>query len=309
MTENRNFDLAIIGGGPAGLTAALYAGRAGLKVCIIEKALLGGQQTLTEWVENFPGVEAQGISGTELSQKMEAQAIRFGAEIISDLVKEVDLKSTPKNITLAYSQAVSAKTVILGTGTEPSKINIPGESRLRGKGVSYCAICDGAFYRDKILTVIGGGNSAVEEAIFLTKFASKVYIIHRRDALRAEKVVQEKAFANNKIEIIWDSIPLEILGEEKVAQLKLENVKTKETKIIDTDGVFIYVGTNPNTSLFENQIKLNENKYIITDRNMHTNIPGVFGAGDVIEKDLRQIVTAIADGAIAAIEAEKFIEH
>lgn len=299
------YDVAIIGAGPAGLSAAVYAARARLKTIIFEKGLVGGQIVLTTEVENYPGFE-EPISGFELVDKMKKQAEGFGAEIKEEEVKAIGLEGLCKILETENGE-YRAKTLICATGAYPRKLNIPGEQKLTGRGVSYCATCDGALYRDKEVAVIGGGDSAVEEGMFLTRFAKKVNIIHRRDELRAEKVIQERAFENPKINFIWDTVPQEINGDKFVKSLTLYNKKTKKAWELDIDGVFIYIGILPSTKLVESRITLDSQGFVLTDENMHTNVPGVFAAGDVIHKVLRQVVTAAADGAIAGSMAEKWI--
>ena len=300
-------DIIIIGGGPAGLTAGLYASRARLKSLMIEKGFTGGQVMTTEWVENYPGFE-EGISGAELSQKMEKQATRFGLEITQGSVINISLKGNIKEILLEDGTRYETKSIILSTGSNPRLLKIEGEDTYRGRGISYCATCDGAFFRDSKLAVIGGGDSAVEEGLFLTRFAETVYIVHRRDSLRATKVVQERAFANPKIKLVWDSIPEKIEGDESgVKSLHIKNVKTGEQSVLDVAGVFIYVGYNPNTEFLKGLVNLNEGNYIVTDENMSTSVPGIFAGGDVRAKPLKQIATAVGDGATAAVAAEKYI--
>ncbi len=303
------YDIIIIGGGPAGLTAGLYTSRARLKTLLIEKALAGGQVATTEFVENYPGFE-EGISGIELSQKMEKQAKRFGLEIVQDTVLNISMDGRIKRLTLEYNkEGHDARALIIATGAHPRYLGIPGESEFRGRGVSYCATCDGAFFKGEKIAVIGGGDSAVEEAIFLTKFAEKVYIIHRRDKLRAAKIIQERAFSNPTIKIIWNSIVKKIDGDEAVKVLHLKNVKTHEESVLEVQGVFIFAGYNPSTEFLNGLVDVNERNYIITDENMRTSVPGIFAAGDVRAKSLKQIATAVGDGAIAAVSAEKYIEE
>ncbi len=302
------FDIVIIGGGPAGLTAGLYTSRARLKSLLIEKGFTGGQVTTTEWVENYPGFD-EGISGAELSQKMEKQATKFGLEIVQGSVVGISLKDKTKRITLENNQDYEARSVILSTGANPRPLKIEGEDKFRGKGVSYCATCDGAFFKDEKIAVIGGGNSAVEEAIFLTKFAEIVYIVHRRDQLRAEKIVQERAFSNPKIKFVWNSIAEKIEGDDSVKTLHIKNIKTGEKSVLDVQGIFIYVGYTPNTEFLHGLVALDENNYIITDDKMSTSVPGIFAVGDVRAKPLKQIATAVGDGATAAVAAEKYIEE
>jgi len=302
------FDVIIIGGGPAGLTAGIYTSRARLKSLLIEKGLLGGQVTTTEFVENYPGFD-EGISGAELSGKMEKQARKFGLEIIQASVQKISLHEKTKKILLEGNKEYEAKSIILSTGAHPKTLGVEGEGEYRGKGVSYCATCDGAFFKGEKLAVIGGGDSAVEEAIFLTKFAETVYIIHRRDQLRAAKIAQERASSNTKIKFIWNSVVNKIEGEETVKALQIKNVKTQEESVLDVQGVFIYVGYNPNTEFIKGTVDLDKDNYIITNEKMATSVPGIFAAGDVRSQTLKQIATAVGDGAIAAVEAEKYIEE
>lgn len=291
------------------MTAGLYAARGRLKSLLIEKALTGGLVTTTEWVENYPGFE-EGVTGAELAQKMEKQAVRFGLEIIQGTVVDISLNGNIKKITLEADKFYEAKSIILTTGAHPRLLKIEGENEFRGKGVSYCATCDGAFYKGSNIAVVGGGDSAVQEAIFLTKFAETVYIIHRREQLRAEKILQERAHANPKIKFIWNSVPERITGDNiGVNALHLRDVKTGEKSSINVQGVFIYIGYNPNTEFLKGLVPLNGSNYIITDENMHTSVPGIFAAGDVRSKPLKQIATAVGDGATAAMAAEKYIEE
>ena len=303
------YDVIIIGGGPAGLTAGLYTSRARLSTLLIEKGLVGGQVMTTEWVENYPGFE-EGISGAELSQKMEKQATRFGLEITQGSVITITIDNGIRKVVLEDNKQYEAKVIIIATGSNPRPLKISGEDEFRGRGVSYCATCDGAFFRDVKLAVIGGGDSAVEEGLFLTKFAEVVYIIHRRDQLRAAKVVQERAWANEKIKFIWDSVPESIEGDTSgVQSINIKNLKTGEQSKLDVKGIFIYIGYNPNTLFLQKLVKLNESNYIIADVNMSTSVPGIYAVGDVREKPLKQIATAVGDGAIAAVAAEKYIEE
>jgi len=303
------YDVIIIGGGPAGLTAGLYTSRGRLKSLLIEKAFTGGQVMTTEWIENYPGFE-DGISGTELSQKMEKQATKFGLEIIQGAVTSISLNNKIKKITLEDNKQYEAKSIILATGSNPRPLKIEGEDAYRGRGVSYCATCDGAFFRNEKLAVIGGGDSAVEEGIFLTKFADTVYIIHRRDLLRAAKVVQERAFANPKMKFVWNSVPEKIEGDDRgVKTIHIKNVITGERSALEVAGVFIYVGYNPNTEFLKGLVVLNESNYVVTDENMSCSTLGIFAAGDVRAKPLKQIATAVGDGAIAGVSAEKYIEE
>ena len=302
------YDVIIIGGGPAGLTAGLYTSRARLKSLLIEKGFPGGQVMTIDWIENYPGFDG-GISGVDLSQRMERQAKKFGLEIIQGSVEDIYLHDEIKKIVLEEGKVYETKVVILATGANPRPLKVEGEEKYRGRGVSYCATCDGAFFKGKKIAVIGGGNSAVEEAIFLTKFAEVVYLVHRRNQLRAEKIIQERAFANPRIKFIWDSVVERIDGEDTVNALSLKNVKTGEVSELAVDGIFIYIGYNPNIGFLKGLIKLDKDNYIITDENMSTSVQGVFAAGDVRAKSLKQIATAVGDGAIAGVSAERYISQ
>lgn len=305
------YDVIILGGGPAGLSAATYAARANLNTLVIEKETLGGQIALTLSVDNYPGLD-HNPTGTEIGEKMWNQAEKFGAKKVSDEIIEMSLEGDVKVLKSA-NNTYEAKAVILATGANPRKLGVPGEAEYVGRGVAYCATCDGPFYTNLEVFVIGGGDAAVEEAIFLTKFARKVTVIYRGTNLKAAKSIQEKAFANDKIEFIYNSEVKEITGDMAVTKIKVINNQTNEVTDIepsdgDTDfGVFVFVGYVPNTELFNDVIELDRG-YIVTDDNMLTNIDGVFGAGDVRVKSVRQVITAASDGAIAAISAEKYIE-
>ncbi|MEW6623410.1 MAG: thioredoxin-disulfide reductase [Bacillota bacterium] len=298
------YDIVVIGGGPAGLTAALYGARGGRRTIIIEKSMPGGQAALTSWIENFPGFP-EGIGGPELMMKFYEQASRFGAEMITETVLAAELNTDVKKIT-TNSRIIEAKAVIIATGAEGRKLEVPGENEFQGRGVSYCATCDGAFFKGKTVAVVGGGDSAVEEAIFLTKFASEVMLIHRRGELRAAKILQERALENPKIAFVWNSVVESIEGENKVEKVILKNLVTGEVKEERLSGVFIFIGTVPNTAWLKG-IDLNENGYIQTNESLKTNLAGVFAAGDVREKYLRQVSTAVGDGATAAISAERYL--
>ena len=304
MSDN-NYDLVTIGGGPAGLTAAIYAGRGLLKTLVLEKLMMGGQATITHMIDNYPGFP-DGITGPDLMEKFENQAKRFGAEFKFATVDKITLDGNMKVLQIG-SEEIRAKTVVICTGAEPRRLDVPGETKLTGKGVSYCATCDGAFFREAVIAVVGGGDSAVKEAIYLTKFASKVYIIHRRDELRAEKITIEQAFANEKIEFVWDSVVEEITGKHAVESVKVKNVKDGSNKELKLEGLFIYVGMIPNTRFLKGFVKLDEAGYIVADRDTHTDITGVFAAGDVRRKLSRQVATAVGDGATAAMAAEECI--
>ena len=299
------FDVIIIGAGPAGLSAAIYSARGGLKTAIFERGMVGGQINVTDEVENYPGFE-ESLSGYELTNKMRLQAERFGTVFIDEEINSLGMEGLCKVIGTA-DNCYRAKSVIICTGAHPRRLNVPGEERLTGRGVSYCATCDGALYRDKIVAVIGGGDSAIEEGIFLSRFAKKVIVIHRRDQLRAQKIIQERAFKNPKMEFIWNTVIQEIHGDTKVDHLELVNRDTKEITMLPVDGIFIYVGILPNNELLESRIELDSGGFVLTDEYMHTNVPGVYAAGDIRHTVLRQVVTATSDGAIAAWSAEKWI--
>jgi thioredoxin reductase (NADPH) len=300
------YDLIIIGGGPAGLTAGLYNARARLNVLLLERLAPGGQVLTTDWVENYPGFP-DGISGFELMDRMKAQAEKFGLNIQNEEVIGLELSETRKVVSTHQGQ-VEAKAIILACGATWKKLGIEGEDLLIGKGVSFCATCDGPFYRDEEVAVIGGGDTAIEEAIFLTRFASKIHLVHRRDKLRATKLLQERAMAHEKIEFVWDTVPVKILGESGVEAIELKNVKTDAVSRRDVKGVFVFVGTVPNTELVKGLVELDENGFVITDDNMETSVPGVFAAGDIRSKFFRQIATAVGEGATASFSAERYIE-
>jgi thioredoxin reductase (NADPH) len=307
MAEEKIYDVVIIGAGPAGMTAAVYASRANLSTLMLERGIPGGQMANTEDVENYPGYES--ILGPDLSNKMFEHAKKFGAEYAYGEVKEIIDGEEYKTID-AGSKQYKTRTIIISTGAEYKKIGVPGEKELGGRGVSYCAVCDGAFFKNKELFVIGGGDSAVEEGVYLTRFASKVTIVHRRDELRAQKILQERAFANEKVDFIWNST-LKSINEKdgKVGGVTLiSTVDGTETEL-PADGVFIYIGMLPLTKPFQNLGITNENGYIETNDRMETKIPGIFAAGDVREKQLRQIVTATGDGSIAAQSAQHYVEE
>lgn len=299
-------DVVIIGGGPAGLTAGLYTSRAKLKTVLVEKGLLGGQVANTAKIENYPGFDE--IEGPDLVEKMVAQARHFGVEIINGDVLEVCNSELCRNVTLEDGTIITARVMIVASGADPLKLRIPGEKEFAGRGVSYCATCDGAFFRDMLVAVVGGGDSAVEEAMFLTRFAKEVVIIHRRDKLRAQKIIQERAFANKNLRFIWDTAIEKINGENFVTSLDLLNLKTGDKSNMPADGIFIYVGNKPNTDFLRGVVALDESGYIITQNEVETSSPGIFAAGDVRRKLLRQISTAVGDGATAAVAAEKYLE-
>jgi thioredoxin reductase (NADPH) len=299
------FQLIIIGGGPAGLTAGFYAKRAKIDALLIEKAVPGGLITTTEIIENYPGFP-EGISGMALGQRLEAQARKYRLDIVFGNVLKVEQKKDIFSVS-TEEHSYSGKTIMIATGSKPKKLGVKGEDAFTGKGVSYCATCDGPFYIDKSVVVVGGGNGALEEAIFLTKFAKLVTIVHRRDKLRADYVLEEKARANPKIFFKLNSTVEEIKGDEKVRAVKLKDVESNKTSSIDIDGVFIYAGYEPNSDIVKDIVKLDENRCIITDDNLKTNVDGVFAAGDIRKKTLRQAITAAADGAIAANSVKEYL--
>ncbi|MBU4345363.1 MAG: thioredoxin-disulfide reductase [Desulfobacteraceae bacterium] len=306
--KKADFDLVIIGGGPAGLTAGLYAARARLNVILIEKAAPGGQVTTTDWIENYPGFP-DGLSGADLVQNIIQQTKRFDLNIESNEVISIDCSENVKKVSLT-DRTITAYTIIIATGASPRKLGVPGEDRFYGKGVSFCATCDGPFYKDRVVATIGGGNTALQESLFLTKFASKVYLIHRRDELRATKILQERAFANDRIEIVWDSVVTSINGGlTNVENITIKNVKTEATKELQVDGCFIWVGIRPNTEFLGGCVSLDKSGFVIADSNMETSMPGVFVAGDVRNTPLRQIATAVGDAAIAAFSAEHYVAN
>ena len=307
------YDVIILGGGPAGLTAGLYAGRSRLSTLIIEKGQDGGQIAITDEIENYPGQIVEGESGPSLIARMTEQAKKFGAERCSDVIKSVELEGDVKKLVGAKGE-YQGKCVIIATGAFPKPIGCENEGKFTGKGISFCATCDASFFEDFEVYVVGGGDSAVEEAMYLTKFARKVTIIHRRDELRAAKSIQEKAFANPKIAFMWDSVVVKVDGDELLSTMTVKNTKTGELTEVKADeddglfGLFGFIGYNPNSQLFEGMLDM-EHGYIKTDDNMHTSIPGVFAAGDIRVKSLRQVVTAAADGAIAAMQAEHYVSN
>lgn len=301
-----NYELIIIGGGPAGLTAGIYAQREGIKTLLLEKIALGGQIVLSENVENYPGFP-EAISGLELVQRMEKQARKFGLEIVNEEVKSLEVKSEKSRIVKTESKEYESQAVIVATGTQPKKLGVPGEERLVGKGVSYCATCDGPFFKNREVAVVGGGDTAVQEAIFLAGLAKKVFLIHRRAQLRAAGILQERAKANPKIEFVWDSIVAEIIGEAKVEGLRIKNLKTGKLQTIGIDGVFMLVGVEPQTKFLKGLLQTDGNGYIITDENMQTSVPGIFACGDCRKKLLRQVVTACGEAATAAFAAGQYI--
>ncbi|WP_163526825.1 thioredoxin-disulfide reductase [Halobacillus ihumii] len=307
MTEERIYDVIIAGAGPAGMTAAVYTSRANLDTLMIERGIPGGQMANTEDVENYPGFDH--ILGPDLSNKMFDHAKKFGAEYAYGDIKEV-IEGKEYKTVVAGNKEYKTRALIITTGAQYKALGVEGEKELGGRGVSYCAVCDGAFFKEKELVVVGGGDSAVEEGVYLTRFANKVTIVHRRDELRAQKILQDRAFDNDKIEFIWDTVVKEINDEDgKVGSVTLYNNKTNEEYEFDTNGVFIYIGLIPLSKPFESLGVTNEQGYIETDEKMESKVPGVFAAGDIREKELRQIVTATGDGSIAAQSAQNYIEN
>ena len=304
--ENNCFDVIIIGGGPAGYTAALYAARANLTAMVIEKFAPGGQMATTEIVENYPGF-VEGINGFELGMQMKKGAERFGVKTKLAEVKSVELDKNPKLIHTS-KDTFQAKTIILALGAYPRELGLPNERNLRGRGLSYCATCDGMFYKDKTVVIVGGGNTAVADAIFLAKICKKVYLVHRRDALRASKTYMESLEKTEIIEFIWSSEVVEILADEFVTGVKVKSRNDDSVRMVACDGIFVAIGNVPNTELIKGQVELDEAGYVPADETTRTNIPGVFAVGDMRNKPLRQIVTAVADGAVASKYAEEYID-
>lgn len=301
-------DLVIVGAGPAGLTAGIYASRGRLNTVILERNMAGGQIALTELVENYPGFP-EGISGFDLSEKMKSQAVRFGAELreiqaVTSLQRETDgLYSV-----VTDQGTLRTKSVILAPGVEARRSGIPGEAEFIGRGVSWCATCDGPLYRGRTVAVVGGGDSAVEEGMFLAKFADKVYLVHRRDELRAAAIAQERCFASPKFEFVWDCIPRRIDGSQGVEALEVENVKTKEVRRLPVDGVFMYIGQLPNTTWLKDVVDLDDQGYIVTDGHLRTRLPGVFACGDAHVTPIKQIAMAVGEGALAAMQAQRYLD-
>jgi len=303
--EKPDYDLVIIGGGPAGMTAGIYAARARLNVILIEKLVPGGQVLVTDWIENYPGFP-EGLSGADLVQNIHQQAQRFGLKIDDGEVTSLDLSEPVKKIALG-DKTITSHALIIATGASPSKLGVPGEDQFYGKGLSTCATCDGPFYKDRVVAAVGGGDTAVQESIYLTKFAKKVYLIHRRDELRATGILRERVLANEKIEILWDTVLTGIGGFFNVDKIGLKNVKTDEKKDLAVDGCFIWVGIKPNTGFVKDDLQTDEGGFIIADAKMETSVPGVFAAGDVRNTPLRQVATSVGDAAIAAFSAEHYV--
>lgn len=310
MTDMEQIDIAIIGGGPAGLTAALYAARARARTVVFETGVPGGQIVTTDWVENYPGFP-DGITGAEIGDLMHRQAERFGAEFRTFAsIESIEPDGLDFVLTNSEGERVRAAAVILSTGAVPKKLGIPGEADYTGRGVSWCATCDGAFFRDKVVAVIGGGDAAIEEALFLTKFARKVYVVHRRDELRATKCIQEKCFANEKIEMRWSRGIAEVIGAGgKVTAARLASTKGEPDEVLPLDGLFIFVGVEPKSELVHGLCDLTKAGYVKIDHNGLTSYPGIYAAGDVTDSDLKQVITAAAKGASAAFEALRYIDE
>ncbi len=304
--EEKQFDIIILGGGPAGLSAAVYAARSAAKVAVIDISMFGGQPSNYLELENYTGFKK--VGGYELMEQFEEHVDMFGVEKFPmEEIQSVDLNSEIKTVT-TLNGVFKAKAIIIATGAQPKKLGVAGEKEFVGRGVSYCAVCDGAFYKEKVVAVVGGGNAAVEEAMYLTRFADKVYLIHRRNELRADKIVQERAFKNEKLEFIYDTVVKEIQGDDLVKKAVIENVKTGEVKDLEINGIFPYIGFTPNVDLFNGQIEQDENGFIKTDDKMQTNVKGVYAIGDVRTTPLRQVITAAADGAVAAVYAGRYVE-
>jgi len=301
------YDVVIIGGGPAGLTAAIYSCRAGRKTLLLEKGAFGGQAVSTEMIENYPGFP-EGISGFELMINFHKQAERFGCDFLNSEVLELETKGASKRVITSAGEVVG-KAIILATGSKPRELGIRGEKEFHGKGVSYCATCDGFFYRNKRVAVVGGGDSAVKEALYLANMVREVVIIHRRDKLRADKILGEKALATPNIKICWDTVVDEIIGEDKIKAVKIHNIKTQQTQGIDVDGVFMYVGNQPNTEFLGEELQKNPQGYLITNENMETSVPGVYAIGDCREKLSRQVATAVGDGALVFSAVEEYLHQ
>jgi thioredoxin reductase (NADPH) len=304
--ESRHVKVLVLGGGPAGLSAALYAARADLQPLVLAGLQPGGQVSLTSTIENYPGFP-EGVGGAELGELFQKQAERFGARFEIDSAQTVDLSARPFRVSAENGEYI-ADTLIISTGASPNLLNIPGEAKLTGRGVSYCATCDGWFFKDKKVVVVGGGDSALEEGFFLTRFASSVTIIHRRDSLRAGAILQKRAVDHPKIKFIWNTVVTEVIGVDKVESLKIKNLQTGDESVFPTDGLFIFIGHTPNTQMFAGQLDM-ENGYIKVDDRMRTNVPGVFAAGESADSHFKQVVTSAGMGAAAAIEATRFLEQ
>ncbi len=302
--QEYSYDMLVLGAGPAGLTAAIYGSRANLSVLVCEEKLSGGEIAATEQLDNYPGFP-EGINGMEFGQRLEQQALRFGAKILSASIESVDLDGEWKKVVTTAGEYFG-RTVVVATGTQPRNLGVPGEEKLRGRGISFCATCDGPFFKGKKVAVIGGGDAAVEEALYLTRFAGEVLLVHRRDMLRAVPYLQEKLLSHPNVEVLWDTVVKGFAGEQKLEQITMQNVRDESTREVSVDGAFLYVGRIPNSS-FLGGVEKDANGYIITNAEMETSIPGVYAAGDIRRKFLRQVVTAAADGAIAAMVAIRYL--
>ena len=301
------WDIIVIGAGPGGLTAGIYAGRSRLKVLILERLSPGGQIAISHRVDNYPGFP-EGVSGAELSNKIQSQAARFGAKIVIEEAVKITRDNRQFIVETANHKKYKTKAIIISTGADPVKLPVPEEEKFRGRGISYCATCDAAFFKNRTVAVVGGGDTAITDAIYLTKFASTVIVVHRRKELRATKALQEEAFANPKIKFQWDSVPLHIIGEENVEGLEIKNVKTNEKKVLRVQGVFAAVGVLPNSDIVKGIVELDEKGFIKTNQKKETSVPGIYAVGDVRNTPLRQVVTASGDGAIAEFSAENYIK-
>ena len=308
MSDNeKHVKVLILGSGPAGLSAALYAARAELAPIVLTGMQLGGQAALTHTIENYPGFP-EGVGGAQLGELFQKQAEFFGAKVEFDMAHEVDFSQRPYKVT-TDSNEYKADSVIVTTGASPNMLKIPGEFELTGRGVSYCATCDGWFFKDKKVVIVGGGDSAIEEGLFITRYASSVTIIHRRDELRAGAILQKRAMDHPKVNFIWNTIVTEVVGTEKLESLKLKNVLTNEETTFETDGLFIFIGHTPNTQMFKGKLDMSDLGYIKVNDRMETNVPGVFAAGEVADPTFRQVVTSAGMGAAAAIQATRYLEH
>lgn len=305
--KSTDYDLVIIGAGPAGLTASIYAARARLNILVLEKSAVGGQILVTDWIENYPGFP-EGLSGADLITKMADQAKRFGVTIETNPVRSMDVAGPVKTLVLE-DRTVTAKAVLIATGASPKKLGVPGEEEFYGRGISTCATCDAPFFKNSVVAAVGGGDTAVQESLFLTRFVKKLYLIHRRDALRATRILQERALANEKIEIKWDSVLTSISGSDAgVERITIENVKTGETSDLAVEGCFVWVGISPNTAFLNGAVEVDQAGFVKVNSRMETSVPGVYAAGDVRNTPLRQVSTAVGDAAIAASRAAGYIE-
>ncbi len=307
MDTSKIWDVVIIGGGPAGMTAAIYTRRSLLETLIVEQLMPGGNVAITNKVENYPGFND--ISGSELSKRMEDQAKNLGVEFLSGQVESISQDEHLKYVTLSDGSYIQTKSIILSTGAGWRNLGVSGERKFTGRGVSYCGTCDGPFFKDKVIAVVGGGDTALDESLYLERFATKIFLIHRRDKFRGAKIYQDRVLKNPKIEVIWDTVVTEIQGDQLVNNLRLKNKKTGEEKDLPVEGVFIFIGQEPNTKFLKTFCDLDDYGYIITDQEMHTRVDGIFAAGDVRKKNLYQIATAVGDGAIAGYMAIKYLEE